>query len=177
VLVTPGRRNIGRDERGRLICDGSILRNGDSVPSGLVVVVRDIYFEPALGHTAEKVLEEVLEHRRLGRPALLEMHRFNFVGDAACAERSLAELRRLLQGAQSAMPGLRFMSTEALAAALVDRDPALIELGYAARVRALIIRAASHSRLRKLAWISGLALPAVVALAVVSALLPRSRPA
>ena len=173
VVVTPGTRNSGRDAAGRLTNDGSLLRNGDRGPGGIVYVVRDVYFEPALGHEAAAVLCAVRERHRLGRPALLEMHRFNFTGDETLTEHALAELRRLLQGALLAAPSLRFMSTEALAEALVARDPSLVDPRLAARARAFILRAATQHRLRKLAWVSGLALIAAAVLAVASAL---SRP-
>jgi hypothetical protein len=89
------------------------------------------------------------------------------------AEQALAELRRLLQGALAAAPALRFMSTEALAEALRRRDPTLVDVRLAARVRAFILRAATHHRLRKLAWASGLALAAAALLAIASASLRR----
>ena len=151
--------------------DGSILRNGDRAAGGIVYVVRDVYFEPALGHTAERAIGELREHYCLGRPALLETHRFNFSGDEAKTEASLIELRRLLQSALAAFPELRFMSTEALAQALVCRDPALIDRRLAARLRAFVLRASTRDRLRTLAWCSGLALVAAVLLAASTALL------
>jgi len=168
VVVTPGTRNTGRDGAGRLTDDGSLLRNGDRGPGGIVYVVRDLYFEPALGHEAAAVLCAVRERHRLGRPALLEMHRFNFTGDETLTEHALAELRRLLHGALLAAPSLRFMSTEALAEALRRRDPALVDARLPARVRAFILRAATHRRLRVLAWVSGLALAAAALLAIAS---------
>jgi len=171
VVVTPGTRNIGRNAQGGLTSDGLLIRNGDTGAGGVVHVVRDIYFEPALGHRAAPVLQQIRERHRLGRPALLEMHRFNFTGDEAQAERSLAEVRLLLQGALAATPDLRFISTEALAEALRLRDPAFVDSRLAARLRAFVVRAATHSRLRKLAWASGLALVAAAVFAVASALL------
>lgn len=173
VVVTPGKRNTGRDADARLTGDGSLLRNGDRGPGGIIYVVRDVYFEPALGHEAAAVLSEVGERQRLGRPALLEMHRFNFTGDEALTEHALAELRRLLHGALSAAPSLRFMSTEALAEALRRRDPELVDARLGARVRAFIQRAATHRRLRILAWVSGLAFVAAALLVIASASLPR----
>lgn len=169
VIVTPGTRNVGRDAEGRPTGDGSILRNGDVAACGAVYVVRDIYFEPAMGHTADRTLPLLQAHYRVGRPALLEMHRFNFTGDEAQAQASFAELRRLLQIALETTQRLRFMSPEALADALVARDPSLVDLRLAARVRAFILRAATQHRLRKLAWLTGLALVAVVVLAIASA--------
>lgn len=174
VVVTPGVRNTGRDEQGRLVGDGSLLRNGDCGAGDIVFVVRDIYFEPALGHTAERVLRDIREHHRLGRPALVEMHRFNFTGADKQAEGSAAELERLLRLALAAIPDLRFMSTAALAEAIKSRKPELTDHRLAARLRALVARAATEPRLRKLACISGLALVAGALYIFASALLPRS---
>jgi hypothetical protein len=171
VVVTPGLRNIGRDAGGRLVSDGAILRNGDAAAGDMRYVVRDVYFEPAHGHTAAETLRQVRERHRLGRPALLEMHRFNFTADPAQAERSLAELGRLLEGAVATIPGLRFMSTESLADALRRRDPALVDARRAARIRAFVLRAATERRLRKLAWATGLAVAAAAALGVATLLL------
>ena len=170
VIVTPGVRNVGRDAGGRLVTDGEMLRNGDTTAGGLRCVVRDVYFEPALGHTAERALEATRERHRLGRPALLEMHRANFTAEPAQAERSLAELDRLLGGALAALPGLRFMSTQELAEALSAGDPSVVDRRLSARVRCFVRRAAMESRLRKLAWISGLAFVAAAAFAVASLL-------
>lgn len=174
VVVTPGCRNIGRDAEGRPIADGSILRNGDPASGSMVYVVRDVYFEPALGHTAERALPQIRERHRLGRPALVEMHRFNFTGDPAHADRALGELDRLLAAVVAKIPRVRFMSTEALAGALRSRDPALIDTRRAARVRAVVLRAATHPRLRKLAWISGLAIAGAAAFGIATLLLSMS---
>lgn len=168
VVVTPGKRNIGRDAQGRLVEDGTLLRNGDLGPDSLVYVVRDIYFEPQLGHKAESALAEVREHFSLGRPALLEMHRFNFAGDARQAADALAELRRLLETAIAEIRDLRFMSTEALAAILRAGDPAFVDRRWSARIRAFVRRAAAVPRLRKLAWVTGLAVPAIALYAAAS---------
>jgi hypothetical protein len=66
------------------------------------------------------------------------------------------------------------MSTEALAGALRSRDPALIDTRRAARVRAVVLRAATHPRLRKLAWISGLAIAGAAAFGIATLLLSMS---
>jgi hypothetical protein len=174
VVVTPGTRHVGRDAAGGLVDDGSIIRNGDCGPGGIVSVVRDVYFEPALGHSARAVLPRVVEQFRLGRPALLETHRFNFTGTETEAQRSIAELTELLAEALRAFPRLRFMSTEELGLALARRDAELVDTRFAARLRAFVLRAATAPRLRKLSWASGLALPAVAALAIATALLPES---
>ena len=174
VVVTPGTRHVGRDGAGGLVDDGSIIRNGDRGPDGIVYVVRDVYFEPALGHSAKSLLPRIGEQFRLGRPALLETHRFNFAGTDAEAQRSTSEVKELLAEALRTFPRLRFMSTEELGLALASRDTELVDTRFAALMRAFVLRAASAPRLRKLAWVSGLALPAVAALAISTALLPES---
>jgi hypothetical protein len=173
VVVAPGTRYVGRDARGRLVGDGTVLRNGDVGPGGLVYVVRDVYFEPALGHAADRVLAEICDRHRLGRPALLEMHRFNFTGSGEQARRSLDELRRLLRATLKEIPGLTFVSTEALAQAIASRDPAIVDQRFSARLRALLLRASTMSRLRKLAWATGLVVPAAIAFFVASAIAAR----
>jgi hypothetical protein len=172
VVVTPGTRNTGRDASGGLIGDGSMIRNGDVGAGDIVYVVRDVYFEPARGHRAIDVLDEIDRRFRLGRPALLEMHRLNFIGDDAEATASLAELGRLLTLVLQRYPQLRFVSTEELARALKDRASSLVDRRPAARVRAFLLRVAAVSRLRKLAWLTGLALPAALALAAATVFLP-----
>jgi hypothetical protein len=172
VVVTPGTRNTGRDARGGLIGDGSVIRNGDVGAGNIVYVVRDVYFEPARGHRAVDVLDEIDRRFRLGRPALLEMHRLNFIGADAEAAASLAELGRLLTLVLQRYPRLRFVSTEELALALTDRTSSLVDRRRAARVKVFLLRAAAVSRLRKLAWLTGLALPAALALAAATAFLP-----
>lgn len=172
VVVTPGTRYVGRDGNGRLVGDGSILRNGDRGGGDVTFVVRDVYFEPSLGHRAESALAEIAERHRLGRPALVEMHRFNFTEGSEAAARSVEELELLLRGALSRIPGLRFVSTEALADAIAAGDRRWIDRRFGARLRAFVLRAATVSRLRKLAWVTGLALPALAALALASAIAP-----
>lgn len=176
VVVTPGTRNVGRDGAGQLVGDGSMIRNGDRGSGGIIYVVRDIYFEPSLGHTADKTLPEVQARFKLRRPAILEMHRFNFTGSDAEARHSLGELHKLVLAVLDQFAEVRFMSTEVLAVALASRAEALIDRRLAARIRALVLRAATVSRLRKLAWVTGLALLAAAAVGL-SALLLRQDPA
>ena len=157
VLVTPGRRYEGRDSHGRPIRASGAIHNGERAASGLTYVVRDDYFEPALGHGAARGLDALQAKTRLGRPALLETHRANFLG--AHAARSLEELDRLLAAAKAAFPALRFMSTAELASHYRQRS-ALVEQRLGPRLHCILSRLARCSRLRMLAWASGLAIPA-----------------
>ncbi|AFL75528.1 glycosyhydrolase [Thiocystis violascens] len=160
VIVTPGRRLTLRDAEGRPGgCDRTML-NAERGASGAIYLVRDIYFEPALGHRVEPTLAEIARHVRLGRPALIETHRVNFTGTQEQRERSLAELDRLLSRARERWPDMRFLSSAELAERLAQRDPSMVEQRLSLRLSIWIGRAAAIDRLRKLAWITGLAIPA-----------------
>ena len=159
VLVTPGRRFVGRDEHGKLIASGATIRNGMRDAGGLVYMVRDDYFEPAKGHRAERAWAALEIKTRCGRPTLLEMHRFNFVDDATAAERSYEEVARVVEGALQRFPNLVFISTEALAEAMASGQSELIEKGWRARMQAWCWRIRQEAPIWRTACITGLALP------------------
>ena len=121
--------------------------------------MRNDYFEPALGHTAQQAIAALETKTRLGRPTLLETHRFNFLGSEERQTNALAELAKLLQGALDIHPDLAFMSTEKLARVLITRDPDWVELRLARRIHVWLTRLSESSRLRKLAWLSGWIVP------------------
>ena len=158
VIVTPGRRFVGRDEHGKLIASGAPIRNGMRNAKGLVYMVRDDYFEPAKGHRAERAWAALEVKTRCGRPTLLEMHRFNFVDDPVVAERSYKELARAVEGALQRFPNLVFTSTEALAMAMADEQSDLIEYGMRARFRAWCWRIRQEAPVWRAARFTGLAL-------------------
>jgi hypothetical protein len=159
-VVTPGRRYRARGADGAPgAADRSVL-NGDKGAGGITYLVRDDYFEPARGHTAERAFTALAAKTRVGRPTLLETHRANFLGDSAAADAAIAELDRLLAMALRAFPGVVFLSTEALALHLCRRDPWLVERGLAARLHIWLRRLWSVTRLRKLAWLTGALVPA-----------------
>lgn len=151
VLITPGRRYGSRDASGKPLLADPALHNMQRSASGLAYLVRDDYFEPALGHGAERGLAALAAKTRLGRPTLLETHRANFLGEKA--ERSIAELDRLLSAALARWPGLRFMSSAELARHYRERS-ALIEPHSLPRLRRFLLRLTATSRLRKLVSLS-----------------------
>jgi hypothetical protein len=161
TVVTPGRRFVGRDTAGRLVEDrGSAPYNGRRCETGVTYVVRDRYFEPAHGHRAEDALGALEEKTRAGRPALLETHRANFIADGPQTADALQQIDRLLGAVLGRFPEVRFMATDELASALLSRDAALIERRLGPRLRAWLVRLAENSRLKKLACLTGLAVPA-----------------
>ncbi|MBI3344774.1 MAG: glycosyl hydrolase [Gammaproteobacteria bacterium] len=157
VVVTPGRRYEGRGADGRPDRAGRDLRNGERGSAGMLYLVRDAYFEPALDHKAERVTAALAHNTELGRPTLVETHRFNFV--RAGAAEALAELGRALDSALAAYPSIRFLAPVELAEAMTRRAPDLIEAGFKARLRAWLARLRILPRFWKLARVTGLALP------------------
>ena len=161
-IVTPGTRFVGRDREGGLIEQNLRFHNGESGPSGIIYLVRDDYFEPALGHKAERAVDAISAKTSAGRPTLLETHRFNFIGTKRPLQEALQELDRLLDVASGKFPGIRFMSTRELADCLVRRDTDLIQSSVVQRVRTWLMRAWQVPKLRKLACITGVVVPAAM---------------
>lgn len=158
-VVTPGARYEARDAEGKLSPAAATVHNGQSSSTGLHYVVRNDYFEPKLGHTAERAISALERNTRLGRPTLLETHRFNFLGDDRDVEHALTETTRLLERALTLMPDVAFMSTCELADQLAISS-SLVETRWRARLHCVIERLREHSRLFKLACVTGLVVPA-----------------
>lgn len=159
VVVTPGRKIEGRDADGRPVTTGSPVYNGQTGLDDIVYMVRDVYFEPSLGHTAEQALDVAELRLRTARPALFETHRFNFIGPQAKQAESLKELESLLRGAVKRYPGIAFLSTEKLADILRNRSNAWVEQLFMKRLHVWIERLAMRSRLRKIVFMSGWGIP------------------
>ena len=156
-IVTPGTRHEYRDAQGHPAGDGRYILNGERGQGGVLYVVRDQYFEPALGHRAEQGLAALARQTACARPTLLETHRFNFIGEPADA--ALHQLDRLLSEACAAYPALRFLSTQEIAEAMARKDMNLIDTGLRPRLRAWLARIHTLPRLTKLARLTGLVLP------------------
>lgn len=162
VIVTPGQCYEARDHAGILITTGGPIHNGQTGAGGVMYVVRDDYFEPALGHMAEKGLAAMRIKSRMGRPTLLETHRFNFVGDPDVADAAINELGGLLAGALQRFPDVIFTSTEQLAHCMSVADVRLIEINAMRRIAVWFLRLREVPRLWKLAWLTGAIVPAAL---------------
>jgi len=160
VIVTPGRRFETRDEKGRPADAGAPIYNGQPGEKGIIYLVRDVYFEPSLGHSAEQAVAALESKVRLCRPALFETHRFNFLGTEEEKNRALAELERLLRLAVENYPDLAFLSSGKLATILKNQDPEWLELRFRRRLHIWVTRLGEFPRLRKLAWLTGWIVPA-----------------
>ena len=158
-LVTPGARYCGRDAQGGLVSDRETIVNGQHGQNGITYLVRDDYFEPARGHRADQAIAAVTRKTYLGRPALLEMHRFNFIAETDGRDSAFDELRKLLSGLIPALPNVRFMSTAELARHIAERAPELVETRIRRRIRFWLNRINEIPRFRKLALLSGLVMP------------------
>lgn len=156
AVITPGRRATCRNARGQPGCVDAAMLTGERAPAGPTYLVRDVYFEPALGQPPQRLLEGLQARTRQGRACLVETHRFNFL---QAPDASLAALETGLTAALAACPGLRFLSPLELARAVRERDPAWVESRLLPRFAAWRARLDEIPRFRRVARLSGLALP------------------
>ena len=132
------------------------MLTGERSLAGQTYLVRDVYFEPALGHPPQRLVDGLLTRTRQGRACLVETHRFNFL---QALDASLATLEAGLNAALAACPNLRFITPLELARAIQNRDPNWIETGLKLRLAAWRARLDEIPRFRRLSQLSGLALP------------------
>jgi len=161
TLVSPGSRQTRREADGTLSSDGSQQHNGGQGHGQIHYLIRDAWFEPAMGHSAAKGLQALQTRSQLKRPTLLETHRFNFLGEQRKA--SLNELDQLLRGALQQHPDLRFCSSEQLSDRLRSRDPAWIEPRFSSRCATFLQRLRPIPRIGKLARLGAFGLPLSIA--------------
>jgi hypothetical protein len=159
-VVTPGRRHQTRDADGEPAAAGPAIANGNRGAGGITYLVRDDYFEPARGHRTDRGLAALAGKTRTGRPTLLETHRANFLGDATVVNAAIKELDRLLALVLEAFPDVQFHSTEELALLMRRQDPQLMERRFSVHLHVWLQRLWEISRLRKLACLTGLIVPA-----------------
>lgn len=156
AVITPGHRATCRDAAGQPACQDARMLTGERSRAGPCYLVRDVYFEPALGHTSQHLLDGLRARTQQGRACLVEMHRFNFLRARAA---SLTTLETALRDARAAYPNLRFISSLVLAQAITQRNPAWIETRFKPRLVAWCARLDEIPRFRRLARLTGLALP------------------
>jgi hypothetical protein len=132
------------------------MLTGDVSDAGQRYLVRDVYFEPALGHAPEQLVSGLMVKTRQGRACLVEMHRFNFLERR---DESLAALREAITQALARFTDLRFVTPLEIAHAIRGRNADLIETCSRLRFRAWLQRLTEIPRFRRLARITGFALP------------------
>lgn len=158
-LVTPGQRFEGRSSVGEPIVAGQKIYNNQKSCSGLTYIVRNDFFEPGLGHTAEMALKALDKKTKLSQPTLLEIHRANFIQNDKITITSLEELEKTIVYARKKYPDLMFLSTKELADKYVESDLNFIKFSYFTRVGAAMERMWAYQPFRKWLYISGLILP------------------
>jgi hypothetical protein len=156
VIITPGRRATCRDAGGQSASVDATLLTGERSLAGQTYLVRDVYFEPALGHAPQRLVDGLRARSRQGRACLVETHRFNFLPESAS---SLAALEAGLNAALSACPNLRFVTPLELARAIQARDADWIESRLMPRLAAWHARLDEIPRFWRMARLCGLALP------------------
>ncbi len=156
TIITPGHRATCRNAAGQPACEDATMLTGEHSLAGQTYLVRDVYFEPALGHTPQRLVDGLLARTRQGRACLVETHRFNFL---QALDASLDALETGLCAALAACSDLHFISPLELAHAIQSRDPARIETRLMPRFVAWHARLDEIPRFRRVAQLSGLALP------------------
>jgi hypothetical protein len=156
VVITPGRRATSRDSAGGLAEIDRLMLTGDASDAGQCYLVRDVFFEPALGHPVQRLLDGLAERTRQGRACLAETHRFNFLQQF---ERSLEALRAAIASSLDAYPDLRFAASIEIARAIRRGDATLVESRLLPRLRAWLARLHEIPRFRRVALFTGLLIP------------------
>lgn len=157
VVCTPGRRYLGRDAENRMVPElREPIRNGSKNRFGQTYVVRSVYFEPYMGHGAQKVLDAMHRNARAGRPTLAEMHRWNFIRDEVTAKRTFQEIASLYAKVGTEFPDVAYVSTADLADAFADPTHILRENRFTVRLGAYLVRCWQDRTLRNMAALTGL---------------------
>jgi len=156
VVITPGRRATSRDATGEPAGFDRSMVTGQISDAGQCYLVRDVYFEPALGHPPERLIAGLATRTEQGRACLVEMHRFNFLDQP---DQSLKALREAITQALVHFPELRFITPQELARAIRERDAELVESGTRRRLKAWLRRLAEIPRFARLSRVTGFAFP------------------
>ncbi|MCK5354253.1 MAG: hypothetical protein KAJ63_03990, partial [Methyloprofundus sp.] len=161
-LITPGQCSNRRNEKGVPELNGQKIYNAQVSTAGLTYIVRNDFFEPGLEHTAEMALNALKQKTELAQPALLEIHRSNFIQSKQMTQSSLNELEKSIVLALENYPGLKFLTTKELADKYANNDLSLIELSSLIRLGVAMDRVWAYQMIRKWLYISGLVVPFLV---------------
>ncbi|MCA1926062.1 MAG: hypothetical protein LDL16_07285, partial [Thiobacillus sp.] len=153
VVITPGERYTCRDACGKPGCVDARMQSGARSAAGQLYLRRDVYFEPALGHSPQRLADGLAQRSRQGRACLVETHRFNFL---QAQDASLAALDAGLKAALAACPRVRFLTPLELAHAIERRDPEWVEHAPRRRLAAWRARLAEIPRFVRVARLTGL---------------------
>ncbi|HHH38763.1 MAG TPA: hypothetical protein ENK50_04200 [Sedimenticola sp.] len=177
AIQTAGYRCTGRDANGHYHQDPPLIRPGERSASGQIYLVRNVMYEPVDGrNTPESALDEAMAAVRQALPVTLSTHRYNYTRDEGAYRTSLEGLDRLLTQIEERIPGLRYLASPELAAAILapegpvrnafngEHFPPLRPLQGRRKVAPFLQRLwRRHPKLRLLAAVTGLALPLFLA--------------
>lgn len=156
VVVTPGQRATCRNAAGAPACVDARMLTGTRSRAGQTYLVRDVYFEPSLGHAPQRLADGLRTRARQGRACLVETHRFNFL---QAQDTGLAALEAGLDAALAACPNVRFLTPLELGHVIQGRDPKWIQSRLRPRLAAWRARLDEIPRFRRISRLCGLALP------------------
>lgn len=155
AIITCGRRATARDSAGKL---GEVDRKmlcGQRTDASQFYLIRDTYFEPALGHTVQKLVEDFRKKASLGRTCLVEIHRFNFLESS---HESIESLGLAVTGCLREMPDTRFISPRDVLVALSDEASEMLERNVFRRIAIFVRRLREIDGFRRCARLTGLSL-------------------
>ncbi len=156
TIVTPGKRFTSRGSGKKFECDKQLICNGQKSATGQLYLVRDCYFEPSMGHSWQQALQCLVSKTKCARPCLYETHRFNFVGDQQQLNKSLKEVKLLLDNLVSIFPDVYFTSSKELTHIISHNQSELIEQRWRRRLHPWLERAKHLPKFRFLSSASGL---------------------
>lgn len=147
AIMTPGKKLTHRNHLGQPAGSEMNILQGEH-HKHVMYLVRDQYFEPSLGHTADNLITALVEKTRVRRATILEMHRANFIASPEEHRRTLKALDKGLSLALKRFPELRFMDTLQLCEIIKRQDPEWLSQSLITRVRIATLRlwASEHGR-------------------------------
>jgi hypothetical protein len=131
VLLTHGIKYI-QGQRRQILAKGSagVRRTvghytGQRNASGQIYLVRNCYFEPSLNPKMDSTaacLSQIKTAFQWGKPAIIAVHRVNFIGaiDEANRTRNLFQFNKLLASILKTWPGVEFVTSDALGAIIEE---------------------------------------------------------
>lgn len=155
VIVTPGKRFIGYDKKGRLLSDKQMIRNGEEAYQKVMYIVRNDYFEPASGHSVKQAINAIHIKTNAGRPTLIEIHRNNFISEPKITKASLEAIDILLKSSLKIFPELYFFSPKKLVELIRSKDPEQIERSAIKKMPKFVNRVLMKENRHSSGWISG----------------------
>lgn len=174
VIQTAGYRCDGRDKQGSYHQDLSLIRAGDISESAQLYLVRNVMYEPVDGNNdAITAYQEAMLAYAQALPISISTHRYNYTRTEAEFDSSLQGLDQLLSNISSSIARLRYVASPELGEQIAKEHSAienhfngadylpLKRLSGLNKLAPFLWRLYyRHPKLKLLAYVSGLILPA-----------------